>query len=231
MTWARRCDAMAVLRGDVDQLSLPSDSEMTVIRVCKQRRLCSQGPQGEPGDPPHSPSLVNLAEGDENCLEPLTSWVRRDRGRRVGPRLSVAGGKHMLPAVVLDPTPASSYKGVSPRGTALELGDVLLCCPPRSRVGAWTPPDTRSRSPPTVAADKESADLEDDVEAARIATQPDRPVEDKQVQTSWWRPAWDWVAACAGCSKELAEHAPARERRLSDTRSSASSVPYGYVTP
>ncbi|KAK3907273.1 Teneurin-4 [Frankliniella fusca] len=68
--------AMAVLRGDVDQLSLPSDSEMTVIRVSKQRRLCAQGPQGEPGPggPQHSPSLVNLTDGDEHCLQPLTSW-------------------------------------------------------------------------------------------------------------------------------------------------------------
>ena len=78
---------MAALRCDVDLVSWPSDSEVTVVRVSKQRRLLRGGvglrglgegerPVGDPRGDTHSPSLVNLAAMEEtDCLEPLTSWV------------------------------------------------------------------------------------------------------------------------------------------------------------
>ena len=63
---------MAALRTDLDSVSWPSDSEMTVLR-CKQRL------PGRLGDGEHqsSPSLVNLAAAEEagGGLAPLTSWV------------------------------------------------------------------------------------------------------------------------------------------------------------
>lgn len=98
---------MAALRCDVDLVSWPSDSEMTVLRVSKQRRLlrglrvtavgrqgdgeCPGDPVGDPrGDVAHSPSLVNLAameeaDGDDvsDCLEPLSSWVSSRGPQRV----------------------------------------------------------------------------------------------------------------------------------------------------
>lgn len=89
--------APAALRPDVDLVSWPSDSDMTVVRVSRQRRqlVSSAGAAvrrlddgevcvREPGDGLQDPSLslVNLAtlqqpDGDQSSvrLEPLSSWV------------------------------------------------------------------------------------------------------------------------------------------------------------
>lgn len=75
---------MAALRSDVDLVSWPSDSDMTVVRVSKEskRRRLRAPPGGRLGDgeamQPCSPSLVNLTtmeEAETDDVQALTSWV------------------------------------------------------------------------------------------------------------------------------------------------------------